>query len=56
MSLRRLRFLNVAIIASAVTGCTAAFDVLAPNPVNLTTGSPAAFIFQSETRSAACSI
>ena len=38
MSFRRLRFLNVAIIASAVASCTAASDAPAPNPVNLTTG------------------
>jgi hypothetical protein len=38
MSFRRLRFLNVAIIASVVASCTAASDAPAPNPVNLTTG------------------
>jgi TRAP transporter TAXI family solute receptor len=38
MTLRRTRFLSVAIFASVVAACTAASDSLAPNPVNLTTG------------------
>ena len=40
MSFRRLIRLGVAMIASAVAGCTAASDALAPNAVSLTTGIP----------------
>ena len=40
MSFRRLLFLSAAIMASAVTGCTAASDAVAPNPVTLSTGIP----------------
>src|SRR5260370_27754308 len=40
MSFRRLIRLGVAIIASAVAGCTAASDALAPNAVSLATGIP----------------
>ena len=40
MSFRRLIRLGVAMIASAVAGCTAASDALTPNAVSLTTGIP----------------
>src|SRR5260370_22720786 len=40
MSFRRLIRLGVAMIASAVAGCTAASDALAPNAVSLATGIP----------------
>src|SRR6516225_322385 len=40
MSFKRLLFLSVAIMASAVAGCTAASDAVAPNPVTLSTGIP----------------
>src|SRR5260370_13574839 len=40
MSFRRLIRLGIAIIASAVAGCTAASDALAPNAVSLATGIP----------------
>src|SRR5260370_31958120 len=38
MSLRRLILVGVAITASAVAGCTAASDALAPNAFSLATG------------------
>ena len=40
MSFRRLLLLSVAIMASAVAGCTAPSDAVAPNPVTLSTGIP----------------
>ena len=40
MSFRRLLFPSAAIMASAVTGCIAVSNALAPNPVSLTTGIP----------------
>jgi TRAP-type uncharacterized transport system substrate-binding protein len=41
MSSKRLLFLSAAaIVASAITGCLAVSDALAPNPVRLTTGIP----------------
>ena len=40
MSFKRLLFLSVAIMASAVAGCTAPSDAVAPNPVTLSTGIP----------------
>src|ERR1700746_2651745 len=40
MSFRRLLFLSAAIMANAVTGCTAPPHAVAPNPVTLSTGIP----------------
>jgi TRAP-type uncharacterized transport system substrate-binding protein len=40
MSFRRLLLLSSVIMASAVAGCTAPADTVAPNPVTLSTGIP----------------
>src|SRR5215469_15922708 len=40
MSFRRLLLLSATIIASAVAGCTATSDAVAPNPITVSTGIP----------------